>query len=99
MESRFVMAGPVYILIIIHNRGIFVTYIFRTVEGSYIHRLQVGFIIVFIVPVGFSYFTTLNVMYLRRSVHDIVALKCCSKWAANESEFFLFLIGRRRSEK
>ena len=49
------------------------------------------FVNVFIAPIGFSYFTTLNVIYLHRSVRDVVVLKCCTKWAANESNFFSVL--------
>ena len=49
------------------------------VRRSSIHRLQLGFVNAFIVPIGFGCFTTLNVMYLRKSVRDVVVLKCCLK--------------------
>ena len=29
----------------------------------------------------------MNVIYLSRSVRVVVVLKCCKKWAANESDF------------
>ena len=63
----------------------------RIVRRSSIHRLQLGFLNVFIAPIGFICFTTLNVMYLRKSLRDLVLLKCCSKWAANECNFCPFL--------
>ena len=40
---------------------------FRIIKHSSILRLQLGFINCFIAPIGFSCFTTLNVIYLRRS--------------------------------
>ena len=64
-----------------------------------IHKVQVGFVNVSIAPIGFRCFTNLNDIHLHRSVHDVVELKCCSKWAANESDFCPFLRRRRRSEK
>ena len=64
-----------------------------------IKMLEFGFIDAFIAPIRFSYFTTLNVIYLRRSVREVVALKCYSKWSANESDFCPFLSKHRRSEK
>ena len=88
MESHFVPAGPIYLQILGHNCDSFVTYILRINKRSSIHRLQFGFISVFIAPIGFSCFTTLNVIYLRRYVGDVVELKYCSKWAANESDLF-----------
>ena len=51
------------------------------------HRLQLSFVNFFIAPIGFRCFPTLNVIYLRIYVRDVVVLKCCSKWAANESYF------------
>ena len=73
----------------------------KTVKRSSIHRLQLGFIKVFFASVGFGYLTTLNVIYLRRFLHDVVALKCCLKWAANESGFFLFWgdVGYQRNDR
>ena len=68
----------------------------RIARRSSIHRLQLGFVNVFIAPIWFICFTTLNVMYLRKSVRDVVVLKCCSKLAANESDFCRFLSRRRR---
>ena len=71
----------------------------RIVKCSSINRLQLGFVNVVIAAIRFSYFTTLNVIYLRRPVRDAVVLKCCPKWAANESDFCLFLSRRRRLDK
>ena len=71
----------------------------RIVKRSSIYRLQFGLVNVFIVKIVFSWFATLNFIYLRRSVRDVVDLKCCSKCAANESDFCLFLSRLRRSEK
>ena len=71
----------------------------RIIKCSSIHRLQLGFVNFFIAPIRFSCLTTLNVMYLRNSVRDVVVLMCCLKWAANESDFFPFLSRRRRLEK
>ena len=71
----------------------------RIVKRYSIHRLQFGFINTFIVPIRFICFTTLNVIFLRRSVRSIVELKYCSKWAANESDFCLLLSRSRSSEK
>ena len=65
----------------IHDKRVF----FRVVKRSCIHKLQLGFVNVFIAPIGFSCFSTLNVIHLRSSVRDVVLLKCCTKWAANES--------------
>ena len=67
----------------------------RILRRSSIHILQLGFVNVFIAPIGFRCFTTLNVMYLRKSVRDVVVLKFCSKWAANESDL---VIGLYKSE-
>ena len=71
----------------------------KIIRRSSIHRLQLGFVNVFIAPIEFNCFTTLNVMYLRKSVCGVVVLKCCSKWAANESNICPFLSRRRRSDK
>ena len=70
----------------------------RIVKRSCIRRLQSGFVNVCIVPIGFICFTTLNGIYVRRSVRDI-ELKCCLEWAENESYFCPFLSRCRRSEK
>ena len=71
----------------------------RIVRRSSIHRLQLGFVTVFIAPIGLSSFTTLNVVHLRRSVREVADLKCCSKWAANDYYFCPFLRRCRRLEK
>ena len=71
----------------------------RIIIRSSVHRLQLGFVNVFDAPIVFRCFTTFNVIYLCISVREVVALKCCSKWAANESDFCLFLIWRRISVK
>ena len=71
----------------------------RIVTHYSIHRLQFGLVNVFIAPIGFSCFTTLNIIYLRRYVRGVVTLKCCSKWSENESDFCPFLSRRRISEK
>ena len=63
------------------------------------YRLQLGFIDFSIAPIKFRCFTNLNEIYLRRSVSDVEVLKCCTKWAANESDFCPLLSRRRRSEK
>ena len=70
--------------------------IFRIVKRSCIHKLQLGFVNVFIAPIVFISFSTLNVIHLRSSVCDVVLLKCCTKWAANESDFCQFLSRRCR---
>ena len=72
---------------------------FSIVKRSSIHKLHLGFVNFYIAPIGLIYLTTLSDMHLRRSVHDVVYLKCCSKWAANESDFFQFLKRRNRLEK
>ena len=71
----------------------------RIVKRSSIHWLKLNLLNIFIAPIGLSCFTTLNVMYLRKSVRDVVVLKCCSKWAANGSDFCPFLSSRRRLKK
>ena len=71
----------------------------RIVKRSSVNRLQLGFVNVFIVNTMFRCLTDLNIIYLRRSVHDIVVIKWCSKWWANEYYFYPFLIIRSRSEK
>ena len=60
----------------------------RIVKFSSIHRLLLCVVNVYIASIRFSCFTTLNVIYLCRSLHDVVLLKCCSKWALNKSGFF-----------
>ena len=77
----------------------FSRWFFRMVKRSSVHRLQLGFVHVFIAPIGFIWFTALNVAYLRRSVRDVVALRFCSKRAANESNFCPLLIRYRISDK
>ena len=72
---------------------------FRIVKRSCIHKLQLGFVNVFIAPIVFSCFSTLNVIHLRCSVRNVVLLKCCTKWAANESDFCPFLRRGCRLEK
>ena len=72
---------------------------FRIVEPSCIHRLQLGFINVFIASIRFICFITLNIIHLCRSVRDVVLLKWCTKWATNESDFCPFLSRHCRSEK
>ena len=69
---------------------------FRIVKRSSIHNLHLGLVNLFVAPIGFIYSTTLNVVLLRMSVRVIVASKYYSKWAENESGFFLFLIRHRR---
>ena len=71
----------------------------RIVKRSSKHRFQLGFGNVLIAPIGFICFTYLNVIYLRRSVRDVVVLKVCPKWAENESNLCPLLSGRRRLEK
>ena len=70
------------------------------VKRSCIHRLQLGFVKNKIPPIRFSYFTALNVVYLHISVRDVVVLKCCSKWVANEFDFVNSLvdIGDRKND-
>ena len=72
---------------------------FRIIKRSYIHRLQLGFVNVFIAPIGFICFNNLNVIHFRRSVRAVELSKCCTKWAANESDFCPFLSRHCRSEK
>ena len=60
------------------------------VSHSSIHILQVGLVNYFIAAIGLSFVTTLNVIHLCKSVRGLVYLKCCSKWAANESYFCPF---------
>ena len=71
----------------------------RTDKHSSMHRLQLGFVNVFIAPIGLICFTTLNVMHLRRSVQGVVDLNYCSKRSANESYFCPFLRRRWTSDK
>ena len=71
----------------------------RIVKHSSIHRLQFDFVNIFIGPISFSSFNTLDVIYLRRYVRDVVVLKCCTKWAENESDFYPFLSRRRILEE
>ena len=81
-EIIFVPTGPIYLLTLFHKRDTFVTYFFWIVRRFYIYRLKLGFVNVFIEPIRLSCFNTLSIMHLRRSIHDIVDLKCCWKWAA-----------------
>ena len=71
----------------------------RIVKHSSIHRLQFDLVNVFIVTIGFICFTTLNVINLRRYLHGVVELKCCSKWSENESDFCPLLSRHRILEK
>ena len=68
-----------------------VTFLLRSslsiVKGSSIHRLKLGSENYFISPIELRCFTTLNAIQLQKYVHDIVCLKCCLEWAANESDF------------
>ena len=57
------------------------------VKRSFIHRLKLGSGNDFNDTIGLRYFTTWNVIQLRKSVRDIVYLKCCLKWVANKSDF------------
>ena len=74
--------------------------IWRNFKRSFIHRLELGLVNISIYPIRLRCFATLNVMHLRRSVHDVVDLKWCSKWAANESYFCPFLedVGHWRND-
>ena len=100
MESCFVPAGPIYIRIFVHNYYAFVTLILRIVKRYSLHRLELGFINIFITKNGLSCFTTLNVMHLHRSMRDAVDLKCSVKWATDESEVCTFLkdAGHQRND-
>ena len=91
MESCFVPVGPINIQFLVYNCYAFSTWILRILKRSSIHRLQLGFVIVFIAPIGFSCFNTLNDIHFRISVRDVVVLKCCLEWASNESDFCPFL--------
>ena len=66
----------------------------KIINHPSIHRLQLGFVNDFIAPIELICVTNLNVINLRRFMRDILDLKWCSKWAANESYFCPFL--RRR---
>ena len=63
----------------------------RINKHSSINKLQLGFVNDFIAPIILRSFTTLKVIHLRKSMSDVVDLKCCSKWSANESDFCPFL--------
>ena len=56
-----------------------------------VQRLQLAFVTVLIAPIRFSWFATLNVMYLHRSVRDLLESKFYSKLAVNEYYFPCFL--------
>ena len=71
----------------------------RVVKRSSIHRLQLGFVILFIDTIGLICFTTFNGMHLCSSVHYIVGLQFCLEWAANEPYFCPFLRRRWTSDK
>ena len=75
MESRFVLEGLIYIRVLIHNREAFSHIFLRIVNRTSIHILQLVFINVFVVPIGFGCVNTLNTIYLRRLVCDVVLLK------------------------
>ena len=62
MESHLVPEGPVYGQTLVPNHDTFATPLFRIVRFSSIHRLQLGFVTVFIASTKLSYFTTLNAM-------------------------------------
>ena len=72
---------------------------FRIIKLPSLKILQLVFVNYFISPIGTIWFTTLNFMHLRKYVRSVVDLKCCLKWAANESDFCPFLIRRWTSEK
>ena len=99
MESRFLPASPINLQIIVHDCDVFSHIFLRIVKCSSVNRLQFSLVNVFISPIGFSCFTTLNVIYLRRFERDVVVLKCCSKRKSNDSGFFLLLSRCRIVEK
>ena len=78
-----------------HKCDIFVTFIFRAVKHYSIHILQLGFVNDFIDPtidtIILNWLTSLNVLHVCRSVHEVVYLKCFSSWAANEYYFYPFI--------
>ena len=47
-------AGPVYLRIIVHKCDVFSHGFLRIVKRSSIHRLHLGFVNVFIAPIGLS---------------------------------------------
>lgn len=55
----------------------------------------------FISPIGWIQFTTLKILYFRRSMREIVDLKYNLKWSRNESNFCPFLkdIGHWRNDR
>ena len=63
----------------------------RIVRRSSIHRLKFGFVKIFFTPIGFICFTTLNAIYLRRYVRDVVELKCILKWVGKWVRFLAVL--------
>ena len=65
MKIVFVPEGLVYLQIIFHNHAAFVTYIFWIVKRLSIHKLQLGFVNVFIAPIESICFTTLDVILQR----------------------------------
>ena len=87
IESCFVLAGTIYLRVIIHFCDVFVMYWFRIIKCSSIYIMQFGFVNILIALIGFILFTTCNVRYLRISVLDEVEFMCCMKWVANESDY------------
>ena len=99
-QRRFVPEGSVYLCILIYNCDVFVMYLFIIIKCSFINKLKLGFVNVFIAEIRFIWFVTLNVMYFLRSLRDVVEQKCCSKWAEDESDFVRFWedIGDRKND-
>ena len=65
----------------------------RIVKYSSIHRFQLGFVEHLIATIGLICLTTLKVMQVCKYMSYAVDLKCCSEWAANESDFCTLLRG------
>ena len=68
-------------------------------KRSSIHKLQLIFVNAFVAPIALGCLTYLNIIHICMSVCDVIDLKCCSWWAANESNFFPVLGRRWISEK
>ena len=87
MEIWFVLTGPLYLQFFVHKCDFLSRSFFSIITHSSIHRFQLGFVNGIIATIRLICFTNLNAMHLYKYVHDMVYLKCCTKWASNEYNF------------
>ena len=78
MEGFFLLAGPVYFRIFVQKYDVFITYLLRIIICSSMHKLKLDFVNGLIYPMGLIFLTNLNVIHFRKSVCDVVYLRCCS---------------------